>query len=164
MNAIRLFCAAACLYLPGASAAASAMLATTPACEILSQDQLDKATGHTMLPLGGTADVEHLSVCFWRAEGDGPSLELKLMAGAMLSPSGQTARDYLEQGITALEAAGQPYERLADIGDGAVLTEAPDTRFVSLAAGGDYLTIRLSGGTRDAVIAVAEAAAKKMAD
>lgn len=147
--------------LPG-PAGASAMLATTPACEVLSEAELGKMMGQKLRGLGGTADIAYLSDCFWQSEGGGPSLEFVLMEEELLSPSGQTARSYLEQNMDAMDKAGSPFEHFPDIGDGAVLSEAPDTIFISLASGGDYLSIRLTGGKRATILKIAEAAARKM--
>lgn len=154
---------AAVLTLFSGIALASAMLATTRACEILTEAELNRAAGHTMQSQGGTADIAHITECFWWSE-TGPSLEFRLMAEELFSPSGQTGLDYLTHNIDVMKKSGGPFELIPGIGDGAMLTEAPDTLFIDLAAGGDYLSIRLTGGTRATVIAIAEAAAKKMAD
>ena len=162
MGTIRGLQTAICALALSASAGASAMLATTPACEILSEAELGKLMGGQLRGLGGTADIAYLSDCFWQTDGGGPSLEFMLMEAALLSPSGQTARSYLEQNIEGMEKAGSPFERIPDIGDGAVLSEAPDTIFVSLASGGDYLSIRLTGGTRATILKIAKSAAGAM--
>lgn len=163
MGTIRGLQTAICALALSASAGASALLATTPACELLSEAELNKAAGHTMQSQGGTADIEHISECFW-SSADGPSLDFRLMAEELFSPSGQTGLDYLNHNIDVMKKAGEPFELIPGIGDGALLTDAPDTLFIELAAGGDFLRIRLTGGTRAMGIAIAEAAAEKMVD
>lgn len=157
----KLFGAAAALLLAGL-AAGSAMLATTPACELLTGAELDGAAGRKMISQGGTADFEHISECFWQSEEGRPSLQFSLIAAAMFSPSGQTARDHLDFNMDAMEKAGSTFEWFPQIGDGAFLSETPETHFVGLAAGGDYLSIGLTGGKRETILAIAKAAAKAM--
>lgn len=148
----------------GSVVLASAMLATTPACELLTEKEAGAATGGTMFSLGGTADVEFLSSCYWQTDGGGPSLEFTLMEGGMFSPSGQTARDYFDANIAAMKAARYPFEMIDGLGETAMLNEEGDTRFLTLVAGGSYLTIRLSEGSREALLTIARIAAGKMAN
>ncbi len=140
---------------------ASALLATTPACELLTEKEASKAIGLKMEQQGGAGDILHLSSCYWDAQ-DGGRLEFTLSEAGLFSPSGQTALDHYNGVVEGLTAAGEPFEALPGIGHGAVLMERDDVRFISMAAGGGYLSITLGESTREAIIAIAKIAAKRM--
>ena len=145
-------------------ALASAMLATTPACELLTETEASKALGHKMVSMGGTADIAFMSECFWHGEDGGPALDFRYMEAGLFSPGGGSARSYLDHNIEALKGANEPFEIIEGVGEGALMTEQEDTRFLSLASGGGYLTISLRESTREAILAIGKIAAKKMAD
>lgn len=143
------------------AALASALLATTPACELVSESEATGAVGRPVHLLGGVADIAHMSTCYWDAQ-DGGRLELTLSEEGLFSPSGQSARDYFDMIVASLAKAGEPFETLSGIGHGAVLMETAGERFISMAAGGGYLSIRLGDSTREAIIAIARIAAARM--
>ena len=142
-------------------AAASALLVTTPACELLSDDEASAAIGEAMTRQGGTADDVWLSDCFWQGAGDA-QLRFSLAKSDLFAPSGRTALDAIEAELTSLRNAKLSYDDIHDLGARAAMTETPEFRVLYMVAGEDYLTIVMTGGSRAAAIAVAKAAAGRM--
>lgn len=164
MGTIRGLQTAICALALSASAGASALLATTPACELLTEKEAGEATGGTMISVGGTVDIAFMSECFWQTAGGGPSLDFMLMEPGMFSPSGQTARDHLDSNVAAMKEAGYPFEMIAGVGEAAMLYEDAGTRFFTLVAGGSYLSIRMRESSREALLTIGRIAATRMAD
>ena len=142
-------------------ASASALLATTPACELLREDEASAAIGEAMTSLGGTADDVWLSDCTWQGSGEA-RLMFSLADGELFAPSGRTAIDAIEATRQNHLRAAMSYEEIPGLGKRAAISEAPGFLVVYVVAGDDFLTIALTNGSRAAAIAVAERAAARM--
>jgi hypothetical protein len=144
-----------------AAASASALLATTPACELLREDEASAAIGEAMTSLGGTADDALLSDCTWQG-ADRARLMFSLADGDLFAPSGRTAIDAIEATRQNHLRAALSYEDIPGLGKRAAISDAPGFLVVYVVAGDDYLTIALTNGSRAAAIAVAERAVSRM--
>ncbi|BCW87420.1 hypothetical protein sos41_05490 [Alphaproteobacteria bacterium SO-S41] len=143
-------------------AAGSALYETTPACALLSEAEASAILGQAMTSKGGMADPGMYD-CYWDGAG-GIRLEFALNDAALYAPSGQTASDEFDRMIKATTAAGDAPELIDGIGERAALhrSENPAAWFLTVVAGGDYLTISLTGATRTAILTLGKTVAPRM--
>ena len=143
-------------------AAGSALYETTPACDLLSEAEASAILGEAMTSKGGMADPGMYD-CYWDGAG-GIRLEFALNDAALYAPSGQTASDEFDRMIKATTAAGDPPELIDGIGERAALhrSESPEAWFLTIVAGGDYLTITLTGSMREAILTLGKTVAPRM--
>ena len=143
-------------------AAASALYETTPACALLTEDEASALLGTAMTSKGGMADPGMYD-CNWQGAGD-VSLAFALNDASLYAPSGQTASDEFDRMIRATTAAGDAPELIEGIGERAALHRSQDAGawFLTVVAGGDYLTITLIASTRAAILAIGKTVAPRM--
>lgn len=143
-------------------AAGSALYETTPACELLSEAEASEIIGTAMTSKGGMADPG-MYECNWDSAG-GQRLTFALNDATLYAPSGQTASDEFDRMIKATTAAGNAPELIDGIGERAALhrSQDADAWFLTVVAGGDYLTITLTASTRAAILTLGKTAAPRM--
>ena len=143
-------------------AAGSALYETTPACALLTEAEASAILDEAMTSKGGMADPG-MYECTWDSAGD-IHVTFALNDAALYAPSGQTASDEFDRMIKATTAAGDEPELIDGIGERAALhrSESPEAWFLTIVARGDYLTITLTGSTREAILALGKTVAPRM--
>lgn len=151
---------AACAFT--GSAPASALL-VTEACKLVTAQEMNAVMG-AMSEGAGTSDG-YLVTCSWSQEDGDAWVYFYLYGEEMFTPSGRTAIDQLESDVAVVEGAGNKVERIPGLGDAAVVfaqADKPEVVELYVASKGDLLTILISIGTKDKIIALAKAAAARM--
>lgn len=144
-------------------ALASALLATTPACEVFTADEVTALLQTPADVLGGTADFPHRSDCFWQTGTDG-RLEVKLTGPEAFAPSKRSAAIQFDDDVKLIKDSVQ-LETIEGLGERAALypsDDRPGVWFVMLVANGHYLQMTVKAGAHDRIVTAMRLAAERL--
>ncbi len=142
---------------------ASALLATTPACELLTADDVTDLLQATATSIGGTADTPERSDCFWQT-GTDAALEVNLTGPEAFKPARRSAARQFDDDVKLIKDSVD-LELIADLGERAAIyqsNDAPNVWFAMLVANGSYLQMTVTSAARDRIVIAMETALKRL--
>jgi hypothetical protein len=146
-----------------APATASALLATTPACEVFTAGDVSALLDTPAIKKGGTVTPIDLSDCYWDTDTDA-RLIVQLVGPEMFKPSGRSAITQFNDDVKLIEDSVK-LEVIGDLGERAAIypsNDAPNVWFVMMVVNGNYLQMTVTAAPRERIVTAMETAARRL--
>ncbi|MFT3810705.1 MAG: hypothetical protein QM698_12370 [Micropepsaceae bacterium] len=145
----------------GGTAMASALLPTTPACELLTEAEVSALLGSPATQEGGNGTP--IADCYWTADM-GVGLQVQLSYPEMFTPSGRSAAIQFDEYAASIKNIVK-LEMIEGLGERAALyrnSEHPSAFHVMMAVNGYFIEMTVYEGDRDRIVVAMRAAAGRV--